>query len=70
METYAQYIALRTAKMMKYSVQEHEIQSTVATARINANQRTLINGEKLQDQTVPDGVQLSVMNTKSCVHPW
>jgi len=66
---YAQYIALRTAKMTRSSVQEQEIQSTVAIARINANQRTNMYGEKLQDLTVPDGAQLSAMNTKFCAHP-
>jgi len=68
METYAQYTVQKTAKMMKYSVQEHETPSMVATARTNASQRTLTNGEKLQDLTVPDGVQLSAMNMKSCAH--
>jgi len=69
-ETYAQYIVQKTVKMMKYSAQEHETPSTVATARTNASQRTLTNGEKLQDLTVPDGAQLSALNTKFYAHLW
>merc|ERR1712018_1034048 len=67
---YAQYIVLRTAKMTKYSVPEHETQSMAATAKTNVNQRIPINGEKLQDLIVPDGVQLSVTSMKFCALPW
>ena len=66
----AQYIVQRTVKMMKFSALEHEILSMVATVRISVSQKTLINGEKLQDLTVLDGAQLSALNMKSCAHPW
>ena len=69
MVTYAQYIVLRTAKMMKYSVPEHETQSMAATAKTSVSQRIPINGEKLQDLIAPDGVQLSVTSMKSCALP-
>ena len=69
MVMYAQSIVQRTAKMMKYSAQEPETQSMVATARTSASQRTLMYGEKLLDLTVPDGAQLSAMNMKSCALP-
>jgi len=69
MVMYAQYIVQRTVKMMKYSAQEPETQSMVATARTSASQRTLMYGEKLLDLTVPDGAQLSAMNMKSCALP-
>jgi hypothetical protein len=69
MVTYAQYIVLRTAKTMKYSVPEHETQLMAATAKTNVSQRIPINGEKLQDLTAPDGAQLSVTSMKSCALP-
>ena len=69
MVMYAQYIVLRTAKMMKYSVQEHETQSMAATAKTSASQRIPINGEKLLDLIAQDGVQLSAMSMKFCVLP-
>merc|ERR1712223_1600976 len=69
MVMYVQSIVLRTVKMMKYSAQEPETQSMVATARTSANQRTPMYGEKLLDLTVPDGAQLSAMNMKSCALP-
>jgi len=69
MVMYAQSIAQRTVKMMKYSAQEPETQSMVATARTSVSQRTLMYGEKLLDLTVPDGAQLSAMNMKSCALP-
>ena len=65
-----QYIVQKTAKMMKFSAPVREILSMVATARISVSQKTLINGEKLQDLTVLDGAQLSALNMKSCAHPW
>merc|ERR1719486_1130303 len=64
-----QSIAQRTVRMMKYSAQEPETQSMVATARTSASQRTPMYGEKLLDLTVPDGAQLSAMNMKSCALP-
>ena len=70
MVTYVQYIALRTVKMTKFSALEQETQSMVAIAKTNVNQRTLTNGEKLQDLTAPDGAQLSVSNMKSCAPQW
>merc|ERR1712126_524487 len=70
MVTYVQYIVQRTVKMTKFSALEQEIQSMVATARISVSQKTLINGEKLQDLTVLDGALLSALNMKSCAHPW
>jgi len=70
MVTYVQYIVQRTVKMTKFSALEQETQSMVAIAKTNVNQRTLTNGEKLQDLTVPDGAQLSALNTKFYAHPW
>ena len=70
MVMYAQYIVQRTVKMTKFSALEQETQSMAVTAKTHVNQRTLINGEKLQDLTVLDGAQLSALNMKSCAHPW
>ena len=70
MVTYVQYIVQRTVKMTKFSALEQETQSMAVTAKTHVNQRTLINGEKLQDLTAPDGAQLSVLNMKSCAPQW
>ena len=70
MVMYAQYIVQRIVKMTKFSALEQETQSMVVTARTHVNQRTLTNGEKLQDLTAPDGVQLSVSNMKFYAPLW
>ena len=70
MVMYAQYIVQRTVKMTKFSALEQETQSMAVTAKTHVNQRTLTNGEKLQDLTAPDGAQLSVSNMKSCAPQW
>ena len=70
MEMCALYTVQKTAKMMKFSALEQETQSMAVTAKTHVNQRTLTNGEKLQDLTAPDGAQLSVSNMKSCAPQW
>ena len=70
MVTYVQYIVQRTVKMTKFSALEQETQSMAVTAKTHVNQRTLTNGEKLQDLTAPDGVQLSVSNMKFYAPLW
>jgi hypothetical protein len=64
MAIYAQSIAPKTVMMNKCFVQEHEVQSMVATVLTNVKTKGLINGEKRPEIHVPDGVQEYAQITK------